>query len=128
MKMKKNSFNYDLITGIDILNTLNGGSVESAVKFLKFPEYHQIEVKAPGIREEGLHVKIENNQLIIFYELPIKSQDKLLAIPRIVYNKQIPFFVDAKNINAQFAEGTLVVQLPFNELADGYQREVPIES
>jgi len=126
--MNKNSFNYDLITGIDILNTLNGGTVEPTMKFSRFEEYHQIEVKAPGISEEGLHVNIDNNKLIIFYEHNIESQGKMIPVPRIVYNKQIPFFIDTKNINAQYADQTLIVQLPFNELANGYHRDVPIES
>ncbi len=124
--MKKNFLNYDLITGIDILNTLNGGAVEPTVKFSKFPEYHQVKVTAPGIAEEEIHVNIENNQLIIFYELQIESQGKAVPVPRIVYNKPIPFFIDTFNINAQYSGNTLTVQMPFNELANGYHREVPI--
>lgn len=127
-KMNKNFLNYDLITGIDILNTINGGSVEPTVKFSKFPEYHEIKVKAPGIAEEQLHVNIENNQLVIFYQLDIESQGKSVPVPRIVYNKAIPFFIDTQNINAQHSGNTLTVQLPFNELANGYHRDVPIES
>jgi HSP20 family molecular chaperone IbpA len=125
-KMNKNFLNYDLITGIDILNTLNGGTVEPTMKFAEFPEYHEIKVKAPGIAEEELHVNIENNQLVIFYELDIESQGKSFPVPRIVYNKPIPFFIDTFNINAQYSGNTLIVQLPFNELANGYHREVPI--
>src|SRR6478735_9101796 len=117
-KMNKNFLNYDLITGIDILNTLNGGTVESKVRFAKFPEYHEIKVTAPGIAEDELHVNIENNQLVIFYELDIESQGKSVPVPRIVYNKPIPFFIDTFNINAQYSGNTLIVQLPFNELAN----------
>jgi HSP20 family molecular chaperone IbpA len=125
-KINKNFLNYDLITGIDILNTLNGGTVEPTVKFAEFPEYQEIRVKAPGIAEEGLHVNIENDQLVIFYELDIESQGKSVPVPRVVYNKPIPFFIDTVNINAQYSGNTLIVQLPFNELANGYHREVPI--
>jgi len=118
----------DLITGIDVFNTLNGGVIEAGIKFSKFPEYHQIEVKAPGIKEDGLHVKIENNQLMIFYQRHIESQGRDIPVPHVVYNNPIPFFIDAMNISAQYVESTLVVQLPFNEMANGFQRDIPIES
>ncbi|MBA4145518.1 MAG: hypothetical protein DI538_01595 [Azospira oryzae] len=126
--MKKRLINDNLITGIDVLNTLNGGSIEPSVKFSKFPSYHQIELKAPGIAEEGLHVKIDNDLLTVFYEHQIESRGVAIPLPRIVYNKQIPFFVDAAKINAHYAEDRLVVQLPFNEMASGYHRDVEIEN
>ena len=126
--MKKLEINKDLLTGIDLMNTVNGGSIEPAVRLSQHKEYRQIEVKAPGIDEERLHVKINNNNLVIFYELVIDTQGHALRLPQIVYNKQIPFFIDAANISAQYVEGVLTVQLPFNELANGYQRDVPIAS
>src|SRR4051812_44590566 len=113
MKINKSFLNYDLITGIDILNTMNGGIIEPTITLSQFPEYRQIEVKAPGISEEALHVTVENNKLIVFYELHLESRDKPVPVPKIVYNKQIPFFVDSKNISAQYQNGTLIVQLPF---------------
>jgi HSP20 family molecular chaperone IbpA len=125
--MNKSFLNYDLITGIDILNTMNGGIIEPTIKLSQFPEYRQIEVKAPGISEEALHVTVDNNKLIVFYELNLESQNKLVPVPKVVYNKQIPFFIDSKNINAQYQNGTLIVHLPFNELANGYHRDIPIE-
>lgn len=126
--MRKNFVSNDLITGIDVLNTLNGGTIEPAIKLSQFAEYRQIEVRTPGIAEHGLHVNIDNNQLMIFYEHQIESRSKAIPVPRIVYNKPIPFFIDAMNISAQYNDGVLVVQLPFNELANGYHRDVPIES
>jgi HSP20 family molecular chaperone IbpA len=127
--MKKNIIiSNDLITGIDILNTLNGGTIEPAIKLSQFAAYRQIDVKAPSIDEEGLHVKIENNKLIIFYEHTVESQQKPIPVPHVVYNKQIPFFIDTQKISAQYLEGVLSVQLPYNELANGYHRDVQIES
>jgi len=125
--MRNRLINDNLITGIDVLNTLNGGSIEPSVRFSKFPDYHQIELKAPGITEEGLHVKIDNDHLTVFYEHHIESRGVSIPLPRVVYNKQIPFFIDASKINAHYNEDVLVVQLPFNEQASGYHRDVQIE-
>src|SRR6218665_4171870 len=115
MNMKMRLINDNLITGIDVMNTLNGGSIEPSLKVSKYTGYHQIELKAPGITQEGLHVKIDNNQLMVYYEHSIESRGKSIPLPRVVYNNQIPFFVDATRINAQYMDDVLVVQLPFNE-------------
>jgi HSP20 family protein len=126
--MRKKTINKDLITGIDILNTMYGGSIEPAVRLSQFQAYQQVEVMAPGIGEEALHVNINNNKLLIFYELQLESQGNVIPVPQVVYNKQIPFFIDANKISAEYSEGILVVQLPFNELANGSLRDVPIKS
>jgi HSP20 family molecular chaperone IbpA len=126
--MKNSIINKDLITGINILNTLYGGSIEPSMKILQFPEYRQVEVKAPGVGEESMHVKINNNKLVIFYELKIESQGNMISVPQIVYNKAIPFFVNTDKISAEYIDGVLVVQLPYNELANGSLRDVPIKS
>jgi HSP20 family molecular chaperone IbpA len=126
-KMRKKLINKDLITGIDILNTMYGGSIEPSMRISQFPNYRQVEVRAPGVGEESMHVKINNNKLVIFYELNIESQGNIIPVPQVVYNKTIPFFINADKISAEYIEGVLVVQLPFNELANGSLRDVPIK-
>jgi HSP20 family molecular chaperone IbpA len=124
--MEKLKMTKDLLTGIDLMNTLNGGAIEPVVRLTQFAAYRQIEIKVPGVGEEQLHVKINNNNLVIFYEIIIETQGRQVPMPQVVYNKQIPFFVDAQNITAHFVSRILRVQLPFNELANGFQRDVPI--
>lgn len=126
--MRKGIISEDFIQRIDITNTLNGGVSEPSIKISQKQDYRQIEVKVPGISEENMHVKINNNQLIVFYNYKIESNGRQLTIPVIVYNKPIPYFIAADRIHAQFSYGVLTVQLPFNELANGYHRDVPIDN
>lgn len=123
---RKGFISDDLIQSIDITNTLNGGVSEPALKISQHQDYRQIELKVPGITEENMHVKVNNNQLVVYFERAITSRDESIYVPYIVYNKPIPYFVDVKNIRAHYNEGVLTVQLPFNELANGYQRDIPI--
>lgn len=116
----------EIIQSIDITNTLNGGVSQPMVKLSQHSKYRQIELKVPGMAEENIHVKINNNQLVVYFEHAVKSRNETIYIPHIVYNKPIPYFVDAKNISAQYQEGILIIQLPFNELANGYNRDIPI--
>ena len=117
----------EIIQSIDIANTFQGGVTEPHLKLSQHPEFRQIQLRIPGVSEKDMHVKINNNQLIVYFERRIVSLGSNISIPYIVYNKQIPYFIDEKNIHAQYHDGELIVQLPFNELTNGYQREVPID-
>jgi len=116
----------EILQSIDITNTLNGGVSQPIVKLSQQKEYRQIELRVPGMTEESMHVKINNNQLVVYFEHLVESRDETIYIPIIVYNKAIPYFINSKKISAQYSEGVLTVQLPFNELANGYQRDIPI--
>jgi len=123
---RKGLVSDEVLQSIDITNTLNGGVSKPIVKLSNHQEYRQIELKVPGMTEESMHVKITNNQLAVYFERMIESRGETIYVPYIVYNKPIPYFVDVKNIRAQYSEGVLTVQLPYNELANGYHRDIPI--
>jgi HSP20 family molecular chaperone IbpA len=125
---RKGLVSDEIIQSIDITNTLNGGVSESVLKISQHPEYRQIELKVPGMTEEHMHVKINNNQLVVYFEHTVETRGETIYIPHIVYNKPIPYFIDSKKIRAQYVDGVLTIQLPFNELANGYQRDIPIEN
>jgi HSP20 family molecular chaperone IbpA len=123
---RKGFIGDEIIQSIDIMNTLNGGVSEPRVRLSQHQEYRQIELKVPGMSEDRMHVKINNNQLMVYFEHAVYSRGEMIYIPQIVYNKPIPYFVDVKNIRAHYSAGVLTIQLPFNELANGYQRDIPI--
>lgn len=118
----------EIIQSIDIGNTLHGGISQPEVRVSQHEDYRQVELWVAGVSEEHMHVKINNNQLVVYFELAIESRGSLISIPFIAYNKQIPYFIDAKKIRANYANGVLTVQLPYNELANGYHRDIPIEN
>lgn len=123
---RKGLVSDEMLQSIDIANTLQGGVSEPIVKLSQHQEYRQIELKVPGMLEESMHVKISNNQLMVYFERTIETQGTVISVPFIVYNKPIPYFIDAENIRAQYNKGVLTVKLPFNELANGYHRDIPI--
>ena len=123
--MKKNSY-LDLVTAVDVLNTLNGGMSEPQFSVQEGDEGREIRVKIPGVNKESVHVEIHNNTLTIYHFTLVQSQDKLIDMPRIVYSKIIPYFVDISRINARSEGDELIVLLPFNKLAKGYHRNLRI--
>jgi HSP20 family molecular chaperone IbpA len=125
--MKRNSNYLDLITSIDVLNTINGGVSEPQMNLNHFKDYREIRLKVPGIQREDVHIEVHNNNLSIYYFINIVSGDKLVQLPRFVYNKNVPYFIDINKINARVEEDELIVKLPFNRLANGYHKEIKVK-
>lgn len=124
--MKKNGF-LDMITSIDVLNTLHGGVSEPWVDLQQFDDRREIHVFVPGIEKESIEIEINKNVLTIFYTIPVVSGEIKIPMPRVVYSKNIPYFVDIAKISAQSKENSLVVTLPFNEMANGYHRNITLD-
>jgi HSP20 family molecular chaperone IbpA len=121
--MKKQEFK-DLLTSVDILNTLHGGVSEPHISIREETNHHEVRVRVPGIHKETLQAEVHNNELIIFYMIPLISSGKDVQLPQIVYNKAIPYFIEISGIQAHYEEDVLVVELPFNEFSNGYNKTI----
>lgn len=119
--MKKRNFK-DLLTSVDLLNTLSGGVSEPFISLREEADRHEVRVRVPGINREFLQAEVHNNELIIFYMLPLESAGKAVQLPNIIYNNAIPYFIKIDSIHAHYEENVLVVELPFNELSSGYNK------
>lgn len=129
MRMKaRKLISNELLASIDVLNTLNGGITEPRITLKQFQDHREIRVKVPGVNEANLKVEIHNNTLSVFYSISLESDGTPIEVPKVVYNKPIPYFVDAARITATYEDGFLIVTLPFNEMSEGYHRKVSIES
>lgn len=121
--MENNSY-LDLLTSVDVMNTLNGGRAEPILKLSQHENYREIQVRIPGIDPETIEVEVNNNQVAIYYMMGISSLGKLVKLPYSVYNRKQPYFIDVSNIQAQVEGNELVVKLPFNKLANGYHKKI----
>jgi HSP20 family molecular chaperone IbpA len=121
----KNKFKH-LLTTVDLLNTLNGGVSQPYLAFREEPEGRELRVRVPGVSKEMLHVEINNNELTVFYHIPMESAGQQVYLPKEVVKQTLPYFIEITGIHATYEENELVVKLPFNELSNGYNRKVPI--
>ncbi len=124
--MKKENY-LDLITSIDVLNTLNGGVSEPQLNLEHYDSYREIRLRVPGISLDDIRVEIHNNNLSIFYLINILCGDRMIPLPRFVYNRNVPYYIDINKINARLEEEQLIVNLPYNRLANGYHKDVRIK-
>ena len=121
--MEKNHY-LDLLTSVDVMNTLGGGRAEPIIALEQHEKFREIRIKIPGLDPQAIEVEVNNNQVSIYYVMNIKSGDKLMKLPYTVYNRQQPYFIDVSKINAAVDDDTMVVTLPFNTLANGYHKRI----
>ena len=128
MRRTELKFPNELMTSIDMMNTLNGGTSQPFVRFQKFQTYHQITIRVPGAEVNQIKVEVNNNQLTVYYLTPILTQEKEMHFPKVLYNKSIPYFVDVNKISSREEESMLIVNLPFNEFAEGYHKDISVSN
>src|SRR5690349_4391070 len=120
-----NKFKH-LLQTVDLLNTLNGGVSEPYVSYRECPDGRQLRVRIPGVSKEMLQVEIQDNQLNVFYHIPMETSGKQVFLPKEVIRQTLPYFIEIPAIQATYEGNELVVDLPYNELSNGYNRKVPI--
>lgn len=125
--MKRNTNYLDLITSIDVLNTVNGGVSEPQMNTNHHQDYREMYLRIPGIKQDDVHIEVHNNNLSIYYFISMVSNDKFIQLPKFVYNRSVPYFIDINKINARVENEQLIVKLPFNKLANGYHKEIKIK-
>lgn len=118
--------NKELLTQIDIMNTLNGGMSEPSVLARSEEDESRLFIKIPGVDAERLNVEVQGNLLLVFQEMPFKTARRILTIPRIVVSHPIPSQVDRNKIQATYDDGFLAIQLPYGKRTNGYFRKIRI--
>jgi hypothetical protein len=114
----------DLLTSVDVLNTLHGGISEPQVSVNQLGNSREVRIKVPSIDPESIQVEINNNSLFVYYVMNISSAGKNIRLPYTIYNRPLPYFIDIGKINSAVEGSQLVITLPFNALADGYHKKI----
>ena len=118
----------ELITHIDVMNTLNGGTSEPSLRLKQYDSFREITVRIPGVSRNRIKVEINNHRLMVYYLIEVQSGDSHFPVPRVLYDKPIPSFIDIRKITVREEDGSLIVHLPFNEFASGYRRDFSASS
>ena len=117
----------NIATTVDLLNTLNGGVTQPYLSYRERPDGREVRIRVPGVSKEMLQVEIHDNLLDVFYHLPMDAAGKKVLLSKEVIKQTLPYFIEITGIHATFEEDELVVNLPYNALANGYNRKVQIE-
>ncbi|HMJ68893.1 MAG TPA: Hsp20/alpha crystallin family protein [Cyclobacteriaceae bacterium] len=114
----------ELLTSVDILNTLHGGVSEPFLSVVEKTDGRRIRVRVPGVDRESLKAEINNNELSVYYVIPVESNGHLINMPKVIYRDVLPLTIELKGIEAIYDDEELVIFLPYNSTTDGYNKRV----
>ena len=115
---------FDILTSLNVLNTLHGGIVEPQVKLRQHEQSREIRIRVPSIEPELIEVEINDNILFVYYAVNMNSAGKNIRLPYTIYNKPLPYYIKISKINSAVEGNELVITLPFNSLANGYHKRI----
>ncbi|MBV6645951.1 MAG: Hsp20/alpha crystallin family protein [Cyclobacteriaceae bacterium] len=118
-----NSTTSSLAQSAYVMNILGGGMSMPNLQFEKHKDHYTYTVQLPGVEPDRYNVEIDHHNLFIYHVMDFDDQ---LEVPYMIKRIIIPAEVDYKNITADYVDGHLRVTLPFNELADGYHKDIEI--
>jgi HSP20 family molecular chaperone IbpA len=114
----------ELLTSVDILNTLHGGVSEPFLSVVEKKDGREIRVRVPGVDREQVKAEINNNELSVYYLIPVESNGHLINMPKVIYRDVLPLSIELRNIEATYNFDELVIYLPYNTATDGYNRKI----
>ena len=130
MRFGDHNISKELLLTVDFMNTINGGMAKVRFNFNREHSRYVANVMIPGVKPQDIKVEIKNNFLTVYYFLKFGedgSYEEIKNIPYVLCHFMIPFDVKIADIHARSETDTLQVILPFNELADGYRKEISVD-
>jgi len=118
----------DILTSVDVLNTLHGGTVEPQVIKVQREDSQEMHVHVPSIDPASIEVEVNNNRLFIYYAVNLTAAGKDLRLPYGIYNNALPYYIDISRIHSTIDGNMLIITLPFNALANGYHKKIKTDS
>ncbi|KAA5545733.1 Hsp20/alpha crystallin family protein [Adhaeribacter rhizoryzae] len=116
---------------IDQLNTLTGGISMAQFKVTNKPDKMVVTVLAPSVSPDLIQVQVEYNKLMVYATLPLNeeynTEQPSVNLPLFAQVIDIPFHVDVDQIQANYRNGKLHINLPFTEGRLNNRRSIQIE-
>jgi len=125
MKAEDRVLIKNLAHTIEIINTINGGMVEPRVRIFKEESGWRVKVLVPGVDVDNIKLEVKNNQLLIF-QLITEPNTSNIELPYLISALNLSPKVDQESIFAELDHKEIIILLPINEEASGYEREIDI--
>ncbi len=124
MKINKNITKH-LARTADVLNTIHGGMSQTTINLKVFENEWLIRVKTPGVDLENLKLEVLDNHLYIHQMMGIENMGDQKA-PYVVAMIPLTRQINVEAISATFENGHTLIKLPFDEMINGYERQIEI--
>jgi HSP20 family protein len=119
----------------ELMNTINGGVVNTNIEVSHTLNEIVINLNAPGLNPDSYNIVLNNNRLFIYAlcqyqerELGISKDEKENTPLMPLFNRvfDVPPFVDPGKISAEAVENRLQVHLPYKDKGDSNPRKIDI--
>lgn len=121
----------EILMGIDLSNSVNGGSSEIINRIELAEAGYELTVKVPGVDVDKFNVEVIQDKVLVYYMFPVYSQEQAEGrlYARVIGNFPIPADADYEQVSASYIEESksIVILLPFNEERKGYRSKVTID-
>ncbi len=119
----------------EILNTINGGVVNTYMDISQNDNEIVVKLNTPGIDGQDYQIMIDQNKILVYtlHNFYIHSKSEVedhesLNVPLFNRVLDIPHFVDSNKISAEAKHDLLQIYLPFKDSKDIKPRKVDIKS
>jgi HSP20 family molecular chaperone IbpA len=120
---------YRILNNANVLNTLNGGSVEPQINVNRNLHEYQVIVSVPGINREKIKIEIAEKHLLISHLIEFNMHNgNTGVIPHVIAACPLSLDIDHERITAEFQDGMVEVILPLSDFTSGYRREIKISN
>jgi HSP20 family protein len=103
----------------DLINTMNGGVVDTAVNIIRSESRIVINVSAPSVSGKAFKVLLNQDQLTVFSLLTVEdfpyTRGEFTSVPMFIKTFEIPANIDLDNIQAEQNDDELNVTLPLKD-------------
>jgi HSP20 family molecular chaperone IbpA len=107
----------------ELASVMSGGVSMPRVNWVREEDRYKLLILVPGVDSQNLSLEVINHHLMVFQN----HRTFRLQVPHLIHRIRVPFDVEVHDIHANLKKGQLIVSLPFNEMAGGYQRRIEID-
>ncbi|XOV92572.1 MAG: Hsp20/alpha crystallin family protein [Bacteroidota bacterium] len=124
MKLDRNLTRHLAMTA-DVLNTINGGMSQTTINLKVLEHEWLVKVTTPGVELENLRLEVLDNHLYIHQMMEIEHDGPEKA-PYVIAMIPLTRQINVEAISATFENGYTLIKLPFDEMVNGYERQIDI--
>jgi HSP20 family protein len=116
----------------ELMNTVNGGVVNTNIEISHNVNEIVINLNAPGVNPDSYNIVLNDNRLFIYALCPYPEREalpkgeKIPAMPLFNRIFDVPSFVDPGKISAEAVESGLQVYLPYKDKGQIRPRKIDI--
>lgn len=118
---------YRILNNANILNTLNGGSIEPQIDVSRTTTEYHVKVTVPGINEDNIKLEIAEKHLLISHQMEFQLHNGKIAVaPHVIAACPLSLDIDHENITAFYSNGVIDITLPLSDFTSGYRRDIKL--